>query len=346
MRNQVDPVFPALPCSPGTERACFPAAVGVQRRGFAWFLLVILVLAWVQTGCIPNSGAAPTEDVPAGKLASVLESGILVVASDADYPPQSQLNRDEPRLADSRCGNSQYTANQWTGFDSEVAVEIASRLGVEACFVAPTWSQIIAGNWNDRWDIHVGSMVITPERMQNLYFTQPYVSGEAVVFVHAENQTYKNLSDLSGKRIGVCTGCAYESYLNGTLTIPGQTIVTTIRNAVVVGYDTDTSALAELVLGDGIRLDAVMTDPDTGKAAIQGGLPIKQLDEVVYHDYSAVALDKSTSSDSLPLARRLTEIIQAMHADGSLLALSQKYYQGDYTNWAASFDTEALGQLP
>jgi len=318
----------------------------VRHPTFLLILLAILTLAWVQTGCTPTTGVRPTLEIPAGRLASVLQSGILVIATDPQYPPQSQLSSDVPRLDNSLCNLSQYTANQWVGFDVDVAVEIARRLGVEACFVAPTWSQIVAGNWNDRWDIHVGSMVITEERMNLLYFTHPYISGEAVVLVHNENQTFKNLRDLSTKRIGVCTGCAYESYLNGTLSIPGVKIEYLIQDAVVVGYDTDTSALADLALGDGLHLDAVITDPDSGDSAIQNGLPIRRLDEVVYHDYSGIVVDKFGSSDPVPLVRKLTEVIQGMHNDGTLLELSQKYFQGDFTSWAANYDIDTLEQFP
>jgi len=37
-----------------------------------------------------------------------------------------------------------------------------------------TRPQLVAGNWGDNWDIHVGSVAITFERMKNLYFSQPY----------------------------------------------------------------------------------------------------------------------------------------------------------------------------
>ena len=309
-------------------------------------VLAIFALLMVLAGCIPSQNASPQADKPSGELASVLQNGILVIASDPAYPPQSNFNRAEPRLANTRCNMSQYTTNQWTGFDVDVAIEIARRLGVEPCFVAHPWTQIVAGGWNGLWDINVGSMVITPERMKNLYFTQPYISGEAVIFVHRDNQTYHQPGDLSGKRIGVCTGCAYEAYLHGTLTIPGEKIENVIRNPVVVGYDTDTSALADLALGDGAHLDAVMTDPDTGNQAIRSGLPIKQLADVVYHDYSGVALDKNSNLDPIPLVRKITEIIQAMHRDGTLLKLSQKYYGGDFTSPAARFNFNTLNQYP
>jgi len=307
--------------------------------------LAILLLLTLLIACLPQPVHQASPALAAGELGAVLKSEVLVIATDTDYPPQSQLMNGEARAANTRCDMTQYTANQFSGFDVAVAVEIARRLGVEPCFVAPTWSQIVAGNWSDRWDLSVGSMVITPERMKNLFFTQPYASGEAVIFVHKDNQTYQSPADLSGKRIGVCTGCAYEAYLQGTLQIPGEKIDFSIHNATIIGYDTDTSALADLAVGDGVRLDAVLTDPDTGKSAIRDGLPIKQLADVVYHDYVAAAVDKKSSNDPIPLVKKVTQIIQEMHQDGTLLKLSQQYYGGDFTTPAAQFDINALEQF-
>ena len=44
------------------------------------------------------------------------------------------------------------TANQMTGYDVDTGKLVAKGLGVEACFVAPTWTEITAGQWGDRWD--------------------------------------------------------------------------------------------------------------------------------------------------------------------------------------------------
>lgn len=317
----------------------------LARLAATGLLAIVLLLA--QAGC--TSGAASLQadqTADLGELDNVEKSGVLVIATDAAYPPQSQFNKDAPRAADTRCDLTQYTASQMEGYDIDVAAEIARRMGVEACFVTPTWSQIVGGNWGDRWDINVGSMVITPERMEKLYFTQPYISGEAVLYIHKDNQTYKTVSDLSGKRIGVCSGCAYESYLKGTLVIPTEKIDFQIRNAQIVGYDTDTSALADLAVGDGTNLDGILTDPDTGKTAIAQGLPVKQLGGPLYHDYSGVTVDKNSVGNPIPLVERITAIIQEMHADGTLLQMSYIYYGGDFTTPAAKFDIQALKQFP
>jgi polar amino acid transport system substrate-binding protein len=228
----------------------------------------------------------------------------------------------------------------------EVAKGIARRLGVEPCFVTPTWGQIISGNWGDLWNINVESMVITPDRMKELYFTQPYIYGEMFLYVHQDNLTIHQPADLSGKKIGVCAGCASEYYLRGTLQIPGEKFENTIKNPIIVGYDTESSALADLALGGGGQLDAVITDPDTGNVAIQQGLPIKQVSGKLYHDYSAVAVDRMSNTDPVPLVKKLTEIIQQMHEDQTLANLSKKYYGSDFTNLAAQFDIKALNQIP
>jgi len=312
--------------------------------GFSRFLLHTWIIVILMAACAPVIPGTGQSSEPSGELAVVLERGTLVIATDPSYSPQSEYLPDAVRAEQTRCGSDQYTAKEFAGYDIKVAMEIARRLRVEPCFVTPAWSRVIAGSWSDLWDINVGSMVITPDRMEKLYFTQPYISGAAVLFVHADNQTYHKPADLNGKRIGFCTGCAYEDYLKGLLVIPGSNIEFHIDSAIPVGYETDISALTALAEGDGAKLDAVMTDPDTGKAAIESGLAIKQLEDVLYHDFCAVALDKRSSRDPIPLAKRITEIIQEMHRDGTLLNLSEEFYQGDFTTPAAQYDIQALDQ--
>ena len=113
----------------------------------------------------------------------------------------------------------------------------------------------------------------------------------------------------------------------------------------VFAYDTDTSALADLALGDGVRLDAVITDPDTGQQAIANGLPIRQLGSPLYYDYDAIAIDKESNKDPQTLVNRITEIIQQMHQDGTLLRLSQQTYHGDFTTRASQYDLNTLKQF-
>ncbi len=286
--------------------------------------------------------AAPTA-VP-DLLSTILARGTMVVSSDPAYPPQSALKANPVRTPGSKCTADQKTLGELEGFDIDVAAAIAKGLGVEVCFVTPDWTLITAGSWAGRWDVSVGSMTITPERAKVLYFAQPYYTTPAAVFVYKSNTTYQQPSDLGGKRIGVCGGCTYESYLNGSLVIPGETINFVIKNAVIKTYDTDTTALEDLALGDGVRLDAVMTAQPTGQQAIANGRPLKQLGEPVFFEYLAPAFDRNSTLSPISFIAKVSEIIAGLHKDGTLLQLSQKYYGMDLTTAAASFDASQFGQ--
>ncbi len=250
-------------------------------------VLLVLMAVLLVTACRPP--ATPAAD----KLAEVLARGTIIVSTDPAYPPQSELVEGAQRLANTKCAADQRTANELSGFDIEVTKEVARRLGVEACFVTPNWDLIVAGSWADRWDISIGSMTITPPRMEKLYFSQPYYTTPAAFFVHKDNTIFQKPSDLSGKRIGFGTATTYEYYLEGILEIPGETFEVVVQNPVLKPYDTDLFALQDLALGDGVRLDAVLTAQPTGASAIADGLPLKQLGDPVFFEYLAAATPNS-----------------------------------------------------
>ena len=85
---------------------------------------------------------------------------------------------------------------------------------------------------------------------------------------------------------------------------------------------------------------------DLTDGIIERGLPIKQLGDPVYYDYVAAAIDKKSSRDPGSFVRRVSEIMQQMHQDGTLVTLSRKYYGDDFATAAEEFDIKALGQLP
>jgi polar amino acid transport system substrate-binding protein len=292
------------------------------------------------------SGCAKTTSAPTDKLAEILARGTLVISTDPAYPPQSELVESAERLANTKCASDQQTSNQMQGFDIDVAKAIAEKLGVEACFLTIAWDLITAGNWANRWDISIGSMTITPERMSKLYFTQPYYTTPAAFFVHNTNTTFSQPSDLSGKKVGAATGTTYDSYIAGTLQIPGETINYVVTGADFMGYDTDLYALQDLALGDGVRSDAVLTAQPLGADQINNGQPFKQLGDPVYFEYLAGAIDKASTPDPVPFVKKVSEIIVGLNSDGTLPQLSNKYYGLDLTTPATTFDLAALNQWP
>ena len=308
--------------------------MSAQRLPSILFVVMLtLVISTCQQNPEPQTSQLDT-------FMKVQERGTLIVAIDPAYPPQSEIKPDGSRAPGTLCRVDQFTSSELRGFDVQVAVEIARRLGVEACFVTPGWPQIIKGNWGGQWDISVGSMAITPERMKTLSFTGPYYATSAAFFVHSDNTSYSSPSDLSGKRIGTCSGCTYQSYLEGALSFPGQEIEFMVENPEIIEVTTETTALQDLAWGDGTRLDAVLVALPTGKQAISNGLSVKQLGDPVYTEYLAAALDKTGNSTSF--VDKVDGIIQEMHNDGILRVLSMQFYGEDLTTKAAEFDVNVL----
>jgi polar amino acid transport system substrate-binding protein len=311
------------------------------------FIIGLWVVAAVLSGCGTTNRPALATATPADDLLSkILARGTIVMATDPGYPPQSERVPDAVRPPHTKCAPNEATAQEFRGFDIAVAVEVAKRLGVEPCFVTPQWSQLIAGNWDGRWDISIGSMTITEERMKVLYFGQPYYSTPVAFFVHKDNTRFAQPSDLSGHQIGTCTGCAYEDYLHGRLSMPNNPVTLMVQDAQIVSYQVDVPALEDLAVGDGVNLDAVITGQPTGLQAIKNGLAIRQLGEPVFYEFLAPAFDKKSNQDARGLAARVSELIQQMHADGALVNFSQTHFAMDYTTVASQFDIAPLGQLP
>jgi polar amino acid transport system substrate-binding protein len=269
-------------------------------------------------GATDEPAAATGEGVCAGDttdlLAEICEKGVLTVSTDPAYPPQSSLNEQ---------------TGEYEGFDIDVATEIAHRLGVDVAWEAPTWDVITAGSWNGRWDTTVGSMTPTNERQEVLYFTEPYNYTPAVVVVTADNDDVNDLTtDLDGKKVGSCSPCTYSDFLEKKLSIEGYTFDFIIDDAEISGYDTDTTALEDLVNG---RLDAVITSVTTAQGYIDAGNPVKIVGDPVFYEPLSVGFDKSSDPSSESLYEAVDQIVAEMHEDGTLTELSEKWYGLDLT---------------
>jgi polar amino acid transport system substrate-binding protein len=299
----------------------------VKRAGFSLLLIATLV-ATLLAGCgttpapaqptaETTQAAAPTQPPSGGEdlLDLVKAAGKLVVSTDPNYAPQSFLN-DKGEL---------------DGFDINVAQEVAKRLGVEVEFVTPDWDMITGGNWGGRWDVSIGSMTPTEARAEVLWFTDPYYYTPASFAVHKDNTTLLEPDDLSGKALGLGTATTYEDYLNGKLKIMGGQIMYDPPSGIVIKpYSTDAEAIQDLALGDGVRLDAVMSAQPTIQEAIDSGVPLKYLGTPAFYEPLAFSLDKKRGPSDQMLAQ-LNGIIAGMHEDGTLSDLSLKWYGIDRT---------------
>jgi polar amino acid transport system substrate-binding protein len=294
-----------------------------------------LVFAGASAG---RNAADPSTD----KLAQVLARGTLILSTDPAYPPQSYQVKSAKRLAHTKCAANQLTANQMAGYDADTGKLVAKRLGVEACFVTPTWSEIISGHWGDRWDISYGSGAINSDRASRLYFTQPYYAAPQLFFV-AKNSKAKTPADLNGKRIGVCAGCTHELYLKRTLTIPGVKVVFKVKNPKISIFDVENPGLRAVAAG---AIDAFLCAAPEGDGAIHAGVKLRALKDPAFFMYPTGFVDRYSAYDVKAFVARIDQVVNSLHADGTLVKLSRAdFYGADYATKAGAFDMSTVRQV-
>jgi polar amino acid transport system substrate-binding protein len=288
----------------------------------------------------PTSAASPAGDPSTDKLAQVLARGTLVLFTDPEYPPQSYAAQGAERATDTRCAPNELTVPEITGYDAETGKLVAEALGVEPCFVTPTWTEVTAGNWGDRWDLAYGSGAIAADRMEVLYMTQPYYSTPANFFVPMDSDA-KEPEDLSGGEVGACAGCTMEDYLRGTLELPGSPIEYVVEDPTIVTFDTEVPGLKATAKGE---IDGFLCSEPVGASQIEDGAPLRMLETQAYASYKTGYVDRSSGLEVAGFIDRVNEIVAGLHADGTLAALSEEYFGKDYATAAGEFDLTSIGQ--
>jgi polar amino acid transport system substrate-binding protein len=272
-----------------------------------------------------SSGAPPSADPTADKLAQIESRGTLVGYAELNYPPQSIRVDGVERPADTKCAVNQLTAPEVTGFDIETTKLVAVALGVEACFVSPTFTEVTAGAWNDRLDIAYASGAINATRMEHLWMTQPYYYIPQV-FIVRDDSPYEKPSDLDGKTIGTCTSCTVESYLKGTLEIPGVELVQKVKDPELAGYETEFPGIDALAAGE---LDAFLTAEPVAEEAIKEGKPLRILEEPAFSMYPSGFVDKKSGLSVASFTAKVNEIMAKAHADGSMKWIAAQWLGED-----------------
>jgi len=281
-------------------------------------LSLLAAAAIVVTACSSGGAATPAPSaegggdtpVAGGLLDKVMTAGKIVMSTDPQYPPQSSLKSD----------------GTFEGFDIEVGTEIAKRLGVEIAFETPDWNLITAGSWQGRWDFSVGSMTITTPREEVLAFSKPYYYTPAQMAASTASGI-TTLDGLAGKT--VCTGAAttYFAWMSGTLGLGSYTPEEgPPEGAKVTTLDTD-RLCAETWKAGRTDFEGWLSSSTTVDAAIAEGLPLIKVGDPVYYEPLAVAFDKS-GPDAKSMVEKVNEILDEMRTDGTLKALSEKWFEG------------------
>ncbi len=275
----------------------------MTKRGLPLLLIGLMVLV---AAC---QGTGNADDL----LATIKSRGEIVVSTDPNYAPQSFLNPD----------------GSFEGFDIDVANEIGKRLGVDVKFETPEWEAITAGNWSERWDISVGSMTVTEERKGVLDFTTPYYYTPAQMAA-SDVSGINSVEEFAGETICAGESTTYVDWMEGNLSLvdapepadpPADITATTLP--------TDANC-AESIQAGREDFSGWISSSTTVQAAIDEGIALHAVGEPVFYEPLAVAIDRGGPAHQ-ELLDELNKIVQAMHDDGTLTELSNKWFGLDLT---------------
>ena len=158
--------------------------------------------------------AAVIAPVRAGVLAHLLVAGIGSAAA-ADNP----YNLIDPQvisvgtMGDSKPYTFATADGQFTGFDIELFLNVASRIGFpkdKVTFTGQEFSALLPSVANERFDVAVAAIGTTEARKKTVDFSDGYLAGYLSVLT--PDAGIKDAGGLKGKRLGVVQGTLQEDY--------------------------------------------------------------------------------------------------------------------------------------
>ena len=295
-------------------------------RHSAPFFIGLLLLAACQPAGSGSPGASSAasaggSSAPAGKvcdgdtdghLKRVCDAGKIVAFTDPAYPPQSSLNA---------------ATGDYEGFDIDVTNEIAARLGVEVEFTTPAFDAVVAGDWAGRWDMAVGSVTVTEDRKAILDFTVPYYFTPAQMATFADSDI-QTIDDFAGKTACVGEATTYLDWIEGTLTLTAEAgeVATPPAGLKSTTLPTDIDC-ADAWASGRTDFEGWISSITTVEGAIADDYAIRKVGDPIFFEPLAVCFDKSVT-DGSSLVNAVNQIVQDMHADGTLTTMSKKWYNG------------------
>jgi ABC-type amino acid transport substrate-binding protein len=188
-------------------------------------LLPLLFLPLLLSYPAPPVTAAAAEDT----LARIKREGVLKVANSGVYPPFESMQD-----------------GKLVGFDIDLTNLLAKDLDVRADIQVIDLKGLIPSLKSGKVDVLVTALTYTPERAEQVAFSDPYYNTAVVVVMRNAAAAAASKADLTGKRVGAEIGSTGEREARS---IPATQSVKT--------YDTLMLALLDL---RNDRLDAVVSN--------------------------------------------------------------------------------------
>ena len=269
------------------------------------------VMALSMTACGSSNSAAETTaaDTEAAESqaeettaeeAKTTDGGTLIVGFDQDFPPMGFVGDD----------------GEYTGFDLELAQEVAKRLGLEYKAQPIAWDskdmELESGNIDCIWN----GFTMTG-REDDYTWTEPYMANQQV-FVVANDSDISSQADLAGKIVEVQADSSAEAALNDDPELSGSFG----QLQAVPDYNT---AFMDLESGavDAIAMDSVVADYQIANR--ENNFVV--LDDVLATEEYGIAFKK----DNTELRDKVQATLEEMAADGTTAQISTKWFGSDIT---------------
>ena len=259
------------------------------------FMAALLLVTMVFAGC--GGGGEPAKtDGDAKKTEKI------VIGLDDEYAPMGF--KDEK--------------NEIIGFDVDLAKEAAKRLGTEVEFKAIDWNSKEAELKSKRIDIIWNGLDITPERQENMLFSDPYMDNRQIVFVKKDNVLgIMTETDLIGKRVGTQAGSTAETYIDSNEAL--KTGFSEFKT-----YGDYVSAFMDL---ENDRIDALVCDEIVGRYAMSKQDGKFEALNVTVGPVTQFGI--AFRKDDTELRDKVQKVFDEMVKDGAAGKISEQWFQAD-----------------
>lgn len=159
----------------------------MRKFPFQWFFIAVALAAVLYL-------FGPWREEATGEAARP----VLRIATEGAYAPFNYVD----------------ASGQLAGFDIEIGRTLCAQMQVECAFQAVAWDGLIPGLLENRYDVILASMLITPERRAQVAFTQPYYRTPSRFAAHKDfkiaDVSPKAMADMT---LGAQRGTVQAAYL-------------------------------------------------------------------------------------------------------------------------------------
>ena len=262
-------------------------------------LLYVLLIMVALLGACGSSDEKSTDDQANDEVwTRVQDSGELVVGTAGTLYPSTYYSEGSDEL---------------TGYEVEVAREVADRLGLEATFEIMGFDSMLTALSTDRVDIILAGP--REESRKKFAFSDPVKYSYSTMVVRTDDHSgIESLKDLKGKKAGGAATTVYSEIAEKF----GAEVVT-------YGNATNDAYLRDV---DNGRTDTVINDYYLQRLALTAfpDLDIELHPDLKFHPTTDNVVMKKESD---VLMDKVNEAIDEMKADGTLADISAEFFDGD-----------------